>query len=62
MSYIEQYRKQYLDALNNYIRHPNRGVWSIACSTHVYASHEEYYDTADQKVPGKTGLTVKDAI
>ena len=36
--------------------------WSIACSNHVYACLNDFYDSSNQKVPGKNGFTVHDAI
>jgi len=37
-------------------------AWTISCSNHVYACLDEFYDSSDQMVPGKTGDTVKNAI
>ena len=37
-------------------------MWSIACSNHVYQMYKDFYDSDLQKVPEKTGLTVKDAM
>lgn len=36
--------------------------WSIACSQHVYQPFKTMYDSDLQRVPMKTGMTVKDAI
>jgi hypothetical protein len=38
------------------------GMWTIACSNHVYQMYKDFYDSDLQRVPGKTGLTVKDAM
>ena len=62
MNYIESYRSLYKKTLNELIRKPTRGVWSIACSNHVYASKERYYDIPDEKVPRQIGVKVKEAI
>jgi hypothetical protein len=37
-------------------------MWSIACSQHVYQIYKKFYDVDQQRVPMKTGLTVKDAM
>jgi hypothetical protein len=38
------------------------GMWSIACSQKVYQVYENMYDADAQRVPMKTGKTVKDAM
>lgn len=37
-------------------------MWSIACSQHVYQPFKGFYDSDKQRVPMKTGMTVKDAM
>jgi len=37
-------------------------MWSIACSQHVYQIYKNMYDSDLERVPMKTGLTVKNAI
>lgn len=59
MTYIEDYRKLYLKTVENLIKSGSKGIWSIACSNHVYASKEEYYNVADETV---NGLSVQTAI
>ena len=61
MQAIENYRAKYMDLVNK-IRTKDRGIWSIACSKHVYAPYNNFYDSDSQRVPQKTGKTVKDAI
>lgn len=41
---------------------PDVSIWSIACSNHVYACRNDFYNSPHQKVPANTGRTVKDAI
>lgn len=38
------------------------GIWSIACSQHVYQIYKNMYDADQQRIPMKIGLTVKDAM
>ena len=37
-------------------------IWSIACSNHVYAAYQAFYNNPHQKIPTQTGKTVKDVI
>lgn len=37
-------------------------IWSIACSNHVYACLDNFYDVNEQRVPGNIGNKVRDAI
>lgn len=38
--------------INLQLKRPNIGIWSISCANHVYASKNNFYDGADEKVPG----------
>ena len=63
MDYIEDYRQAYRDLLYRWItKNQYVSVWSIACSQHVYAAYNDFYDSPHQKIPALTGKTVKDAI
>ena len=33
-----------MDFVNNKLRKSDVGIWSIACSTHVYAPYRDFYD------------------
>ena len=62
MSNIEVYRENYLNFINNFMHFSKNNVWSIACSWHVYAIWGEYYDNPQQKIPEKTGETVRNVV
>lgn len=59
---IEVYRKAYLNFITNFMHFSKNNVWTIACAQHVYAVWGEFYDTPAQRVPGQTGLTVREAV
>ena len=59
---IEDYRAKYISHINDHLKTPQRGIWTIACSQHTYSPYKEFYNVDVQRVPQKTGLTVKDAI
>lgn len=59
---IEAYRKEYYDFINFYMQFSKNNVWTISCCSHSYACYGERYDVPEQRVPGVTGLTVKEAI
>lgn len=63
MTAIQDYRTRYLKFINEELNAVRRwGMWSIACSQHVYQVYKTMYDSELERVPMKTGLTVKDAI
>jgi hypothetical protein len=37
-------------------------AWSIGCSQHGYSYTNKYYNADTERVPAKTGLTIKQAI
>lgn len=41
---------------------PDLSVWTIACSQHVYAFFDSFYDVPEQRIPAKTGMTVREAV
>lgn len=59
MKAIEDYRAQYLSLINDKLRTPDRGIWTIACSQHTYSPYKGFYNVDVQRVPQKTGLNVK---
>ena len=59
---IEQYRKVFVNFMNNFLHFSKNNVWSIACSQHVYAVWGEFYDNPLQKIPESTGQTVRGVI
>ena len=59
---IEVYRKAYLAFVNNFMLFSKNSVWTIACSHHVYGVWGEFYDSAAQKVPESSGMTVREAV
>jgi hypothetical protein len=44
------------------VSNPGAGIWSIACSNHVYACINLFYDSDFQKVPAVVGHTVRAAV
>jgi hypothetical protein len=62
MAAIEDYRTRYMKFIDEAIKPKGWGMWTIACSNHVYQMYKDFYDSDLQRVPGKTGLTVKDAM
>lgn len=62
MKYIEDYRVKYMNFLETTIKPKGWGIWTIACSNHVYQMYKDFYDSDLQRIPEKTGLTVKDAM
>lgn len=41
---------------------PEASIWSIACSNHVYACINLFYDSDLQRVPAVVGHTVRAAV
>jgi hypothetical protein len=37
-------------------------AWTIGCSSHGYSFEKKYFDTETERVPTKTGLTIRQAI
>ena len=63
MTYIEKYRTEYRTFLYHFmINNPKLSFWSVACSNHVYAYYDAFYNNPLEKIPTKSGKTVKDAI
>lgn len=62
MSAIQNYRNKYIKFINENIAKRGWGVWSIACSQHVYQVYKNMYDVDQQRVPMRVGLTVKVAM
>lgn len=63
INYIEKYRTEYRETLAKFlVMNPESSIWSIACSNHVYACLNAFYDSPFQKIPTTIGLTLKDAI
>lgn len=62
MSAIQNYRERYMKFINENLAKKGWGMWSIACSQHVYQIYKNMYDVDQQRVPIKVGLTVKDAM
>lgn len=44
ISNIEVYRRLYLNFLSQFVQFSKNGVWTISCSTHVYAVYNSFYD------------------
>jgi hypothetical protein len=44
IQYIEEYRSRYLEFINTKLKSPNHAIWTIACSTHVYAPYGNFYN------------------
>ena len=63
LSYIQKYRDQYMQVITKmFVINDDYSFWSIACSNHVYACLNDYYDNEKQKVPTTSGFTVRAAI
>lgn len=60
---IEQYRTFYKQTLAGFrAANPALSIWSIACSNHVYAFFDQFYNSPSQRIPAVTGRTVKDVV
>jgi O-palmitoleoyl-L-serine hydrolase len=63
LALIEQYRSNYKKTLNNFLEaNQELSVWSIACSNHVYAFEDVFYDNPHERIPAQTGKTVRDMV
>jgi hypothetical protein len=63
LALIEQYRRSYKKTLNNFIEvNQELSVWSIACSNHVYAFEDAFYDNPHERIPAQTGKSVRDMV
>lgn len=63
MSYIEQYRTSYKALLADFADvNQELSIWSIACSNHVYAYFNSFYDSPKQKVPAESGKTEREVV
>lgn len=57
------YRSSYKATLRNFMAvNSDLSVWSIACSQHVYAFYDDFYDSPKQKIPTTNGKTVREAV
>lgn len=48
--------------INESLKDKGWGMWSIACSQHVYQVFNDMYNSDQQRVPMRSGKTVKDAM
>ena len=63
LDYIETYRSEYKELLKKFQAvKPDLNAWSIACSNHVYAAYNAFYNNPKQKIPTSVGKTVKSAV
>ena len=62
MGWIEAYRSAYMKFVENFLHFSTSNIWTIACCAHSYACYGWRYDVPEQKVPGDTGATVREAI
>jgi hypothetical protein len=45
-----------------FMQFSRNSVWTISCCEHSYACYRERYDVPELRVPGKTGISPKEAI
>lgn len=63
MNHIENYRSGLKNVMRSFTEaNPNSSVWSIACSNHVYACLDPYYNTDSYRVPAVNGTTIKNVL
>lgn len=62
MNAIEDYRNRYMQFINTKLSGKGWGMWTVACSQHVYQIYPDMYDSDLERVPMRTGMTVKDAM
>lgn len=63
ITHIESYRSLYRDTMAKFLAaNPEASIWSIACSNHVYACLNVFYNSEFQRVPEVVGSTVKQAV
>ena len=63
LAYIEKYRSSYRDVLSKFRAiNVDLSVWSISCVNDGYAFFKLFYDNPNQKVPAKTGHTMRDIV
>lgn len=42
-----------------YTMNSKHSAWTIGCSSHGYSFDKKYFNSLNEKVPEKTGLTIK---
>lgn len=62
MAFIEKTRQSLLDFIEMWGKSTKNSVWTISCSTHMYLQYDNFYDSPNQKIPGDTGLTLREAV
>jgi len=63
MAYLEKYRSTLRDTINKFKAiNADLSVWSISCVNSGYAFYQLFYDNPNQKVPARSGQTVRDVI
>jgi hypothetical protein len=48
--------------LSDFLKIEKNSVWTISCSNHVYASSDNFYDVKEERVPGNTGVTIRQSV
>lgn len=59
MVYIQDYRRRYMKFINETLEPRGWGMWSIACSHHVYQVENSMYNSELERAPANIGKTVK---
>jgi len=48
--------------MSYYIQVSKNSAWTIGCSQHGYSFEAKFFNSDNERVPAKTGLTLKEAI
>lgn len=62
LNFIEDYRRKYKAFMEFYMMNTRSSCWSIGCSQHGYSYTKEYFNSDTERVPARSGMTIKEAI
>lgn len=48
--------------MSYYIQQSKNSAWTIGCSQHGYSFEGKYFNSNSERVPAKTGMTIKEAV